>query len=562
MSSLTAYRPPTVPGPVDLDLSRNEGRAPRGFTPGEGCVAPDRLARYPNVAELRLELGRRFGLPQGRVVVTAGGDDALLRTCLATLSPGREALVATPTFEMIPRYAEVAGGTLRGVPWPEGAFPTDAFLDAASEQTAVAFVVSPNNPTGAVATVEDVRRIAAALPETLVVFDAAYGELDEEDPTPSLLDLPNVVVVRTLSKAWGLAGLRVGYALGSEAWIGRLAAHGNPFPVSGTAAELALRRLETGQADLDDYVSRVRLERGQLSERLRGWGARPAEPSRANFVLARGVDPAWVTAAAGALGVGLRAFPRDPALDDAVRITVPGREQAYARLEAALAAALAPEALLFDLDGVLADVSRSYRAAILGTAQGLGVALTSADVEQAKARGGANDDWELTWRLVTERGADASLAEVTERFERLYQGTPRTPGLAATEAPLVDRERLLAWRSRFRTAVVTGRPRADALQFLERFDLLEAFDALVCREDAPLKPDPAPVRLALERLEVSSAWMLGDTPDDLASARGAGVVPIGVVPPGADTPRVRETLERAGAARVLDRTLELEDLLS
>ena len=81
------------------------------------------------------------------------------------------------------------------------------------------------------------------------------------------------------------------------------------------------------------------------------------------------------------------------------------------------------------------------------------------------------------------------------------------------------------------------------------------------REDAALKPDPAPVRLALERLGVELAWMVGDTPDDLVAARGAGVVPIGVVPPGADPCRARTALQAAGAARVLSRTEDLTALL-
>ena len=110
-------------------------------------------------------------------------------------------------------------------------------------------------------------------------------------------------------------------------------------------------------------------------------------------------------------------------------------------------------------------------------------------------------------------------------------------------------------------ALVTGRPRRDAERFLERFGLADLFDVVVTREDAALKPDPAPVRLALERLGVERAWMVGDTPDDLVAARGAGVLPLGVVPPGADPSRTRTTLEAAGAARVLSRTEDLTALL-
>ena len=221
----------------------------------------------------------------------------------------------------------------------------------------------------------------------------------------------------------------------------------------------------------------------------------------------------------------------------------------------------APAVLLFDLDGVLADVSRSYRRAILETAAELGVAVDAEQVRAAKAAGNANNDWELTWRLVTAAGVSISLPEVTARFEALYQGSAEAPGLRQTESLLVAPVWLEQLATRLPLGVVTGRPRRDAERFLEQHGVAAAFRTLVCMEDAPAKPDPAPVRLALQRLAVQSAWMLGDTVDDIAAARAAGVVPIGVVAPGSDPAAAVATLRGAGAARVLARTLDLDQLL-
>jgi phosphoglycolate phosphatase-like HAD superfamily hydrolase len=154
---------------------------------------------------------------------------------------------------------------------------------------------------------------------------------------------------------------------------------------------------------------------------------------------------------------------------------------------------------------------------------------------------------------------DAPIEEVTERFETLYQGTGPDPGLKQAETPLVDAATWARWAEARPLAVVTGRPRVDAVEFLERFGLMEPIKALVTREDGPLKPDPAPVRRAIENLGVSRAWMLGDTPDDLTAARSAGVVPIGVIAPGDDPTSARERLRRA--ARILDKTTDLEEML-
>ena len=559
MKAVDRYAPPSLDGPIELQLSRNEGRAPRGLT--QEPVAADALSRYPALDRLRARLAENFDLASDRVLVTAGGDDALLRTCLTTLGADKRALVASPTFEMIPRYVRLAGGELTEVEWPEGPFPTEAFLEAADERTAVAFIVSPNNPTGAVATAEDVERIARALPDTLVVLDAAYGEFDPADPTPAALAFENVVVVRTLSKAWGLAGLRVGYVLGPPPWVERLSAGGNPFPVSVASAQVALERLQTGAEDVEDYLRQAAVERAALADTLNDLGARCAAPNRANFVLARGLDPAWTTRAAASLGIALRRFPDRDELSDAVRMTLPGDPTSFERLERALRTILAPEALLFDLDGVLADVSLSYRATILATARSFGADATAEDVTAVKERGNANNDWIVTRTLLLDRGIEVGLEEVTERFEEIYQGTAETAGLRERETLLVPKEVLSAWGERFPLAIVTGRPRADARTFLERFDLGSLFSSVICAEDAPAKPDPTPVRLALEGLGVRNAWMLGDTRDDLDAARAAGVLPIAVVPGGLDSERTREHLRSCGAARVLDRTIDLQELL-
>ncbi|HEY6629168.1 MAG TPA: HAD family hydrolase, partial [Acidimicrobiia bacterium] len=224
-----------------------------------------------------------------------------------------------------------------------------------------------------------------------------------------------------------------------------------------------------------------------------------------------------------------------------------------------LQTALAPEAIVFDLDGVLADVSRSQSTAIIETGRSFGIEIDVTDIERAKANGNSNDDWLLTQGLCREKGTDVALDVVTDRYESLYQGSNSKPGLKTHESPIVDGTTWARWASSRPLAVVTGRPRADAEEFLDRFDLARQVSALVTRDDAPLKPDPAPVSLALQLLGVRRAWMLGDTPDDLTAARAAGVIPIGVIAPGDDPKRSRLSLRNA--ARILENTNQLEALL-
>ncbi len=445
MSSPATYLPPGFAVPIDLDLSKNEGRS-RAEELLDAIDDPRRLVgRYPDTSPLRAKLAALHGVSEDRVLVTAGGDDALSRCFLARVSEGGRVVGTYPTFEMIPRYAEQRRAELREVPWWTGPFPVDEILAAIDDDTDAAFIVSPNNPTGAVAGEIDLQKVAGEA--RLLVLDAAYVEFADHDPTPTLLELSNVVVTRTLSKAYGLAGLRVGYLLGSPELVAAIGAYGNPYSVSALSAALAETRLERPVAELTTFVEAVRRERVVLTGALAGLGARPL-PSQGNFVLAECDDAEWVTSAAASLGVGLRRFPDRSGLESAVRITLPGDEADFDRLVATLGAVLDPQAFIFDLDGVIADVSSSQVLAIIETARSFGVEIEPSDIESAKGDGNSNDDWELTRRLCVERGVDAPIEEVTIRFETLYQGTGDSPGLKVAERSLVEPGTWQQWAAR------------------------------------------------------------------------------------------------------------------
>ena len=549
------YSPPPLLSNVDLDLSRNEGRSTAADLIGSIGRLDELVCRYPDTTQLRRQLARLHDLREDQLLVTAGGDDALFRCFMARLGPGMTTVTTTPTFEMISVYANQVGSRLVEVEWWDGPYPTAA-VSAAADETCVVFVVSPNNPTGATITEGELRAISEAAP--LVVLDAAYAEFACEDLTPAALEMGNVAIVRTLSKAYGLAGLRVGYLLGSPELIAEVSGFGTPYPVSSLSLALATETLIRDDVAVSLFVDEIQSERAELTLLLAALGVRSL-PSQGNFVLAETTDAGWVTKACASLGVGIREFPDRNGLESWIRVTLPGDPKGFERLKRTLTTVLAPEAVLFDLDGVLADVSGSYRRTIIQTAASFGVRISGADIDTAKASGAANDDWELTRRLCVDQGVELEYDQVVKRFEEIYQGTDSNPGLKTNERPLVDTSTWSRWAAKLPLGVVTGRPRHDAEEFLERFGLLTNTSVLVAREDAPLKPDPRPVRLALTQLDVRHAWLVGDTPDDIEAASSAGVVPIGVVPPGAEQLPAYRML--SGAARTFDRTMDLEEIL-
>jgi len=553
LRDVTAYNPGRSACPVDLRLDGNEGRAPSStLIDALAAAGPEALRRYPDRGPLEARLAAGLDLPPEAVLVTAGADDALDRLCRAYLAPARNLVVAVPTFTMIPRYARLAGAEIREVPWPSGPFPVEAVLDRVDDATGLIAVVTPNNPTGAVATAGDLEHLSAGAPGALLLVDLAYGEFADMDLMPAALALPNAVGVRSLSKAWGLAGLRVGYAAGPPDLIAPLRAAGGPYAVSGPSLVMATAALDQA-GDLAANIGRVRKERRAMADILTDLGLAPV-PSQGNFVYTPADDAGWIRDGLAGLGVAVRLFGEESGPGH-LRISCPGRGADLDRLERALRTVLSPEAVLFDMDGVLADVSGSYRRAIRETARGFGVDLSPGEVASAKRRPGSNNDWVLTRDLLAARGVAVDLAEVTDRFQTLYAD------LAAGETLIPAADLLERLAARLPLGIVTSRPRADAQGFLSRTGVGDFFTTMICMEDGPEKPDPAPVTLALARLGVQRAWMMGDTVNDMAAARAAGVLPLGLVPPGETAADYPQLLTAAGAGRVLASLADLEEVL-
>lgn len=557
----TPYVRPSIPDYVDLRLDANEGPAPAPFVlDALRDASGDLLRRYPDATACEGDFAAWFGVDPACLLVTAGADDGIDRLCRVALAEGGHLIVPTPSFEMFARHAHLAGGAVKPIPWT-GAWPVDAVLDAVDEETRAVVVVSPNNPTGAVVSFEDLERVATTLPDRLVILDHAYAEFADEDLTRRALALPNVVVLRTLSKAWSLAGLRVGFALGAPARIDALRLAGQPYAVSTVALAVARTALREGVDAMRATVEQVRVEREHLTARLQelGFGITPSE---ANFVLAATDDPQHVERGLCSLGIKVRTWPDHPELHDRVRFGCPADTGDYERLDRSLRSLLRPEALLLDMDGVIADEGESYREAIRATLAEFDVAMDRQRIAAMKAAGNANNDWRVTHRLLAEAGVEVAYDDVIERFERHYQGHDGTPGLHEKEALLTPRALLESFRALLPLAIVTGRPRPDCLRFLERFELSDLFDAIVTIDDVAVgKPDPEPVRLALSQLGVTSAWMVGDTPDDLVAARAASVLPIGICAPSRQDAVSRRGLDDAGAFTVLDSMDSLREML-
>jgi histidinol-phosphate aminotransferase len=298
--------------------------------------APD-----PHASKLRLELARRHALEAERVVVGHGAAQLMSAAARALLEPGDELLTPWPSYALLPRMARDAGA--RAVPL-EGASTPAAILAGVTDRTRIVALCNPNDPTGGFLALDQVQELLRGLPERawLLLDEALRDYVDAEDPDASLqlLDaFPRLLIFRTFSKAWGLAGLRCGYALGGPGAEPLLEQLAPELGVNELAHAVALEALRTPRI-IERRRAIVARHRAELTEQLRERGLDVA-PSQTNFVWLPAPGPhgaADLTARLGRSGITVRSGAAVGA-PDRVRVTVPHRPEDVERLLRALDAA-------------------------------------------------------------------------------------------------------------------------------------------------------------------------------------------------------------------------------
>jgi histidinol-phosphate aminotransferase len=342
LDALATYQPgPAVrgAGPRLHLLEGNE--SPHDPPPGvvEAVAAAVATAnRYPDFHGTGLirELAGRYGVGEDRIALGAGSV-ALLQVLLqAVAEPGAEVLHAWRSFELYPVLADLAGVRTRRVPLVNEVHDLPAMADAVNPHTRLIIVCNPNNPTGTVAGRTEFEEFLDRVPaDCLVAVDEAYREYVRDPGAPDglglLRDRPNVVVLRTFSKAYGIAGLRAGYLIGDPYLVARLRTACLPFSVSTAALAAAVAALRA-RDEVHRRVDAVVAERVRMRTALLG-GGWEVPASEANFLWLRlGGASAAFGRWCDERGIGVRTFP-----DEGVRVSVGAPESNDAFLAAAAA---------------------------------------------------------------------------------------------------------------------------------------------------------------------------------------------------------------------------------
>jgi histidinol-phosphate aminotransferase len=303
--------------------------------------AAELAPRYPSplADRLRGALAAYAGITAECIVTGCGSDDLLDCAFRAFGAPGDRVAHPAPTFSMVPLLAEANRLCPFAVPLDPGGDPDAPALLASGAR--IVYLCSPNNPTGAAASARVLQRVAERAPG-LVIVDRAYAEFEARGPAPALPVRAGVLEIRTLSKAFGLAGLRVGWGVSDPATVRAIERVRGPYKVGSIAERAAVAALEEDCGWMADTVRAALASRARLAAGLAAVGLAPLA-SDANFVLVPVPDAEACAAALARRGVRVRPFARLEGIGDAIRITT-GPDPAISALLAALPAALAESA--------------------------------------------------------------------------------------------------------------------------------------------------------------------------------------------------------------------------
>jgi histidinol-phosphate aminotransferase len=334
--NLQAYRPPLA-GRRGLRLDFNEstiGCSPRVLARLRTLDA-ESLARYPEREPVEREVAEFLKLDPAQVLLTNGVDEAIHLLCSTYVEAGGEALIVVPTFAMYALFSAAAGARVIEVRSEDDfEFPLEALLARISPRTRLVMIANPNNPTGRAVPRDVLLRVAKAAPDAAILIDEAYFEFHGE----TVLDLPalpaNVFVARTFSKAYGLAGLRIGILAGAPGQMAVLRRMASPYNVNAAALAILPEALRDQEYVLR-YAAEVQRNRSVLENEVEALGLK-YWPSRANFVLVK-VGPAHAefVQALKSRGILVRDRSSDPGCEGCVRLTV-GSDQHTQTLIAAL----------------------------------------------------------------------------------------------------------------------------------------------------------------------------------------------------------------------------------
>lgn len=545
---------------LKLDLNENAmGPSPKVIEALQNITAQD-IKHYPAYGEVINKIASVNNIEPEMILPANGADEAINYVFDAFIEPQDTVLAVTPSFVMPKLYAKILGCTYQEINYVEKfIFPIEEIIKNISEKTKLIIITTPNNPTGEAISQKNMLKLLEAANGKYILIDETYVNYAKNSFVDLIEKYPNIFITRSMSKDFGLAGLRFGYIIANKENIKPIKKVLRPYSVNIAAVKAAIAALDDIEY-LNYVVSQVKKSKKLLIEGLQEFAVK-IYPSDSNFLLVDfGEKANFIYKKLLNSGIKVKNFGKTKHLENCLRITLPCVEDAKYILESLKSRDL----IVFDMDGVLIDTRNSYRMAIKETYRHFsgGKEISAEEIQQAKNLGGLNNDWDLTEYLLINSGFNIPKDKIIDKFQELYFGN-NGDGLISNEDILISPEILKNLAKKYDLAIFTGRPKQEAEFVLKKWNLENYFCPVISMEDlqeGQHKPEPDGLLKILDIVSPQNTYYLGDTADDMISAKKAGVKAIGVLPPQDKSPELKEKLLQNGAEEVLQETEDLVKL--
>lgn len=562
VENMSGYSVPLFEKCWDIKIDSNEnnyGASPKVIEALKSCDFSN-ISFYPFYGELSQKIADYQGFSIDNIKVTNGADEAIQGIIQTYLEDGESLLTLDISFEMPVIYTQVQSGNVIKVPFKEKwIFPIDDFLkELNNPKVKVVYIATPNNPTGSIISEQDLKKILEKAKGKVVLIDETYANYSGFSYKNYVKIYDNVFIVKSFSKDFALAGMRLGYIISDEANIKNLKKVISPFSVNSYA-------MKAGIAALDDleYFDLIKKEIEASKEDLKNFfelmGGK-VYSSYANFLLVDfGLKAEFIHKKFSENNIAVKLFKKGSLLENHLRISIPTKK-GVENIKQALSV---KPSLVFDMDGVLVNAGNSYRVAIEKTYEKFsGKTITQEEIQKVKNLGGLNNDWDLTKYLLEKQGINVSYSDIVDAFQKIYWDDGK--GIINNETPLFNKELFEKLAKNYNLSIFTGRLRNEALFALEKFGIKDFFYPVITTDDIPHgkgKPDSFGLNKTKDMTISSSYYYFGDTIDDMISAKNAGFIPVGVLPPMDKSDELSSALVSNGARFVVKSVNEIENIL-
>jgi len=517
------YSPPLQnrSGKIRLDFNENNyGPSPK-LSNLTSNISQNSI--YPEDSRLIEKLSQKFNLNKNMFLIGNGSNEIISLIANTYLSKNDEVLIPCPTFSIYNLLFSLKNAKLVEINYNlDFSFPIKEFLSKITSKTKMIVLVNPNNPTGTSIKKEDFTKIMKKAKNALVVLDEAYCHFAQENFLSSIKKYDNLFLLRTFSKAYSLAGFRVGFLISNSENIQNISKFALPYRINYLSLEAAIIALDD-QKYLDDTLQKITLEKIKMQKALKKMRLEYIK-TNTNFLLIKtGIWSTKIHKILEKKGILVRNLTDKPMMEKYLRVTIGNPSQNKIFL-CALSKLWKNRLVILDVDGTLVNVESSYISTIVQTVKYYKGQMEKEAVEEIRSQGGYNNDWDLTEYALRNQKIYIDKQEIIDKFQEFYESKKKE------EFWLLDKEILAELQKKYTLAIFTGRPEQELEFVLNRFDTRSYFEKCVCMEDTKDKSKPSPfgVEILQNFYKSKLVCYIGDTLDDVDSAKSADAISITV----------------------------------